>query len=119
MREDRHASASTPDSELLLTRDPPLPRASDAAAFRGWYERTLTQLCLQDDLPREPHWSEAFAVGSRRWLAGLAGGDPQVEEHIRPLEGRPETDQEAMCMLNPPRSIYRRIWSSLLTGNHR
>lgn len=103
------------DVDLLLSLLP----SPNLTTFRCWYERTLTQLCLQDRLPREPHWSGAFAVGSRRWLAGLADGDPQVEERIRPLDGRPGADQEAMCVLNPPQSIYRRLWTSLVTGKHR
>lgn len=103
------------DVDLLLRLLP----SPDLPAFRCWSARTLVQFCLQDKPPREPHWSGAFAVGSRRWLAGLADGDPQVDEHIRPLDGRPGADLEDVCVLNPPQSIYRRIWASLVAGRHR
>jgi hypothetical protein len=74
---------------------------------------------LDDVRPREPHWSAAFAVGGRRWLGGLAGGDPRVAEHIRPLAGSPGADPEATYVLNPPQSLYRRIWNALVQGEHR
>ncbi|MBN1512643.1 MAG: hypothetical protein JXB13_11570 [Phycisphaerae bacterium] len=87
--------------------------------FQDWYERTLTQLCRQDPLPREPHWSAAFAVGSRRWLSRLAGGDLRLEEHIRPLDGKSEAAREDTCVLNPPQSAFGRIWDSLVKGGYR
>ncbi|MCK5803115.1 MAG: transposase, partial [Lentisphaeria bacterium] len=66
----------------------------DVTAFRRWYEATLAELCLPEEHPREPHWSQAFAVGSRTWLCQLAGGDSEIEEHIRPLSNTTENDQE-------------------------
>jgi putative transposase len=104
------------DLDLLLSLLP----SPNLTAFRCWYERTLTQLCLQDKLPREPHWSGTFAIGSRRWLAELTDGDPRVDEYVRPLEGSPGAgDQEATCVLTPPHSACRRIWTSRVAGKYR
>ena len=88
----------------------------DVSAFRAWHEATLAELCLQSELPREPHWSQAFAVGSRPWLRQLAGGDPEAEEYIQPLAGTPGSDQETTCVLSPPQSVYLRLWGSIISG---
>ena len=89
----------------------------DVDAFRGWYEGTLVELCDQvarGAVSREPHWSEAFAVGSRGWLRELAGGDAEVEEHIIPVAGGGSVDDDGRCVLNPPQSVYLRLWHRIL-----
>ena len=53
---------------------------SDVAVFRNWYERTLTERCMQEEFTREPYWSRAFAVGSRSWLHQLTGGNSRAGE---------------------------------------
>ena len=98
---------------------PQLLAIPDVTAFRRWYEATLTELCLQEERPREPYWSQAFAVGSRAWLSRLADGDPQVVEHIRPLNDTSQTNHEAICVLTPPQSLYRRLSHSLVTRKNR
>jgi putative transposase len=102
------------DLDLLLSLLP----SPDETAFREWYERTLTQLCLEGGGLREPHWSGAFAVGSRSWLSGLAGGDGRLQDYIRPPAGTLVAGQEATCILSPPQSLCRETWSSLLRGRH-
>ena len=86
----------------------------DVGAFRRWHEATLAELCLQSKLPREPHWSRAFAVGSRSWLRQLADGAPEADEHIRPLDVASGSDEETTCVLSPPQSVYLRLWGSII-----
>jgi len=86
----------------------------DVNAFRGWHGATLAELCRPAELPREPHWSRAFAVGSRGWLCQLAADDPRVEEHIKPLEGTSADQQEPTCVLSPPQAVYLRLWNRLV-----
>jgi len=94
------------DFELLL-RCLGLP---EAGMFRDWYGATLDELCLQKEWAREPHWTEAFAVGDRAWLRELTGGDSQAEKHIAPVDPETDDSEDASCVLNPPRSLYYRVW---------
>jgi hypothetical protein len=65
----------------------------EADRFRDWYAATLDELCRQEGWTREPWWSTAFALGDRTWLGQFTGGEPECEEHVRPLD--PDTaDQE-------------------------
>lgn len=95
---------------------------ADARAFGDWYAATLDELCLQKEWRREPYWSESFAVGDRSWLRELTGGDSETERHITPvsLEGTEAGDLgEDMCTLNPPRSLYYRVWRSIAARTSR
>ncbi len=40
-------------------------------AFETWYSATIADLAGKNYLHREPFWSEALAVGSQTWVAGL------------------------------------------------
>ena len=46
------------------------------AQFKEWYEGTLRQECARRSWVREPHWTEAAAVGGREWIAALASRLP-------------------------------------------
>ena len=89
---------------------------ADVDAFRHWYERTLAELCRQKERPREPHWSRAFAVGSRAWLNRFARGDSRIGEHVRLLDAAAETDPDTTCVLSPPQSLRQRMWHALTAG---
>ena len=94
----------------------------DVDAFRRWHEAALEELCQQDaqaPVSREPHWSQAFAVGSRSWLPGLTAGDPQVEQYIRPVDDTAEDDEDSSCVLSPPQSVYLRLWHRILGARRR
>jgi putative transposase len=91
----------------------------DAAAFTKWYNATLNDLCRQDKFPREPYWSEAFAVGERPWLRKLLGDNEQAEEHITAVDNQILTGEEApLCVLNPPQSLVQRLWHRLEVGEN-
>lgn len=86
----------------------------DVAAFRDWYERTLTELCLQEEFTREPYWSRAFAVGSRSWLHQLTDGNSRAGEYIKPLTDTSGGGEEDSCVLSPPQSVYLQLWNALV-----
>lgn len=88
----------------------------DVGAFRRWHGATLDELCLRAELPREPHWSKALAVGSRAWLQRLVGGATQVEKYIRPLEGETADGPEAPCILSPPQATCLWLWERIVGG---
>jgi putative transposase len=86
----------------------------DATAFTKWYNATLEGLCHQNKFPREPYWSEAFAVGERPWLRNLLGNEEQAAKHITAVENQSlSRDEEPLCVLNPPLSLLQRLWHRL------
>lgn len=44
------------------------------SGFRAWYAATLERMIRERQLVREGVWSEAAAIGSRRWLTGVSAG---------------------------------------------
>ena len=52
--------------------------------FASWYTATIEQETTSGYLVREPFWSQALAVGSDRWVAGLL---PKVRNaRVEPVE---------------------------------
>ena len=41
-------------------------------SFRDWYLATLHQECCRGALVRQPHWTEAAAVGDKQWIQEVA-----------------------------------------------
>lgn len=57
---------------------------ADGADFADWYVRTLKEECETRYHVREPLWSDAAAVGSRRWIEGIAGRLPKGWYELEP-----------------------------------
>jgi len=64
----KHATDPLIDLEAVVR----VTAAKDLASFRRWHQKTLADLCVRRDHPREPWWTEAVAVGERSYIAGLA-----------------------------------------------
>ena len=54
--------------------------------FRDWYVSTLGRMCGARCLCREPHWTEAAAVGSLSWIESLAKSVVIGHKQVIPLE---------------------------------
>ncbi len=54
----------------VLMRCLEMPGRPDS--FRNWYEATIQKMAGTGYLCREPHWTQATAVGSRSWIESLA-----------------------------------------------
>jgi len=59
--------------------------------FRSWYAATIEEQCSQRPGHREPFWSESAAVGSREWIASLAGGLSESCRQVAPVSPPDET----------------------------
>ena len=82
--------------------------------FLRWYTATLDDLCRLPALPREPHWSTAFAVGGKEWLSRLTGNDEALDDHITPADERALADAEhGIWFLRPSRAVGSRLRRSL------
>ena len=92
---------------------------SDTDQFERWYEGTLDELCGRSSLPREPHWSRAFAVGSRSWLQKLTGDELEVADCVTPALGTAPDERDPTCVLAPPQSLYLSLWQRLNKGDFR
>ncbi len=57
---------------------------ADDAGFADWYVHTLDEECQTRYHVREPLWTDAAAVGSRRWLEGIAGRLPEGWYELEP-----------------------------------
>ncbi len=53
--------------------------------FREWYEATVRLECARRGGVREPHWTEAAAVGGREWIAALASRLPVSWRTVEPV----------------------------------
>lgn len=79
----------------------------DSDEFDRWYREGLTDRCAKPELlKRESHWTSAFAVGSRPWLEGVIGDDPEAEKGISPLNPKEDTPS---YVLRVTQSVYRRL----------
>ena len=97
------------DTEWLLG----LLAVTNMAEFRQWYSRTLDELCRSAELcPREPFWSTSLAVGSRQWIEGLIGDDPDVQNCVIPLN----SGDSGTCRLNVTQSLYQRLMKRWQNG---
>ena len=54
-------------------------------AFCDWYARTLGEECERGRRCREPHWTEAAAVGDREWVERLSERVPSSWRRVEPL----------------------------------
>jgi len=70
------------DLEALIR----LLACGNASTFRGWYTKTLTQLCTRAEHDREPWWTEAVAVGDRTWIAPIADRHATSSRTIRHVD---------------------------------
>jgi putative transposase len=57
--------------------------------FRRWYAATMQEVVAGVYLARQRVWSEAAAVGTREWLAGLAVGMRGAKFEVLPPGGTP------------------------------
>ncbi|MCK5805910.1 MAG: hypothetical protein KAI66_23975 [Lentisphaeria bacterium] len=98
------------DQERLLC----LLSVEDMESFRHWHEAAIAEQCALAEIPKEPHWSRAFAVGSRTWLEDIVKTVPRAADYITPTGRDPNVDDT--CVLDPPQSLCRRLWDSLAGG---
>jgi len=63
---------------------------ADGADFADWYVRTLNEECRRRYHVRESLWTDAAAVGSRRWLEGIAGRLPESWYELEPTTTVPD-----------------------------
>ena len=74
--------------------------SSNIAHFRQWHKRTLAELCREREPQREPHWTEAAAVGEKHWIASLADRFPTSWRTIRQMGNAGESEIWTMGMSN-------------------
>ena len=52
---------------------------------RDWYVHALEEECARGRRSREPHWTEAAAVGDQEWIEGLSARFPSSWRRVEPL----------------------------------
>ena len=92
---------------------------TDDETFLEWYTDTLEDLSRLSTLPREPHWSTAFAVGQKKWLEQLTGNDERLNDHITPADDLALADAEhGIWFLRPSRAVANQLRRVLTARRH-
>ena len=81
--------------------------------FADWYNLTMTDQIRRGYLVRKPFWSEALAVGSKEWIAGLMPVTRNVRVEVAEAEGTLAEEEDCYALYAPDREA-RDLWHDLL-----
>ena len=81
----------------------------ESTAFCSWYEATVQARILEAYLVREPHWSEALAVGSDKWVGSLTSNVRNVRIE-RVHESRSVAESSGVYAAYAPKRSREDFW---------
>ncbi len=81
-------------------------------SFENWYSATIADFMRQGYLHREPFWSEALAVGSRSWVAGLLPDCRKVKMDLVETS-LSVSEAEGTYALNAPKRETQGFWRGM------